>query len=132
MLDKAFTTIPSKLREGMDEYELAAHIEYTMRMAQHQGMLRVRRLNMEMYYGAVSFGDTSSYPHNFDGPVGVRGLYPAIPASGSRKQLKRGEPIVVDICGGYAGYIADGTRVYALGSLSQQLIDAYRFILDLN
>jgi Xaa-Pro aminopeptidase len=131
-LDRAFLDIPEQLREGMAEYELAARIEYVMRTAGHQGLTRVRRFNMEMYYGAVSFGDTSSYPHNFDGPVGVRGLYPAVPASGSRKQLKRSEPIVVDICGGYAGYIADGTRVYALGSLSSQLVDAYRFILDLN
>jgi len=131
-LDRAFLDIPDQLREGMAEYELAARIEYVMRMAGHQGLTRVRRFNMEMYFGAVSFGDTSAYPHSFDGPVGVRGLYPAVPASGSRKQLKRSEPIVVDIVGGYAGYIADGTRIYSLGPLSQQLLDAYHFILDLN
>jgi Xaa-Pro dipeptidase len=131
-LDRAFLDIPDQLREGMAEYELAARIEYVMRTAGHQGLTRVRRFNMEMYYGAVSFGDTSSYPHSFDGPVGVRGLYAAVPASGSRKQLQRNEPVVVDICGGYAGYIADGTRMYSLGPLSDQLVDAYRFILDLN
>ena len=131
-LDLAFLDIPDQLREGMAEYELAARIEYVMRMAGHQGLTRVRRFNMEMYYGAVSFGDTAAYPHNFDGPVGVRGLYPAVNASGGRKQLKRSDPVVVDIVGGYAGYIADGTRIYSLGPLSNQLVDAYHFILDLN
>src|SRR6266852_2052428 len=76
-LDKMFLDIPSQLREGLPEFELAARIEYVLRMEGHQGLTRVRRFNMEMHYGAVSFGETASYPHAFDGPVGVRGLYAA-------------------------------------------------------
>lgn len=132
MLDKAFLDIPSQLREGLSEYELAARIEYVMRMDGHQGLSRVRRFNMEMFYGAVSFGETASYPHAFDGPVGVRGLYPAVPAMGGRKRLKRGEPVMVDVVGGYAGYIADGSRTYSLGPVSQQMQDTHEFILELN
>jgi Xaa-Pro dipeptidase len=131
-LDKAFLDIPGQLREGMAEIDLGARIEYVMRSAGHQGLTRVRRFNMEMHYGAVSFGDTAAYPHSFDGPVGVRGLYTAVPAMGGRKQLRRGEPVIVDIVGGCAGYIADGTRVYALGELSQELRDAHAYLLDLN
>ncbi len=132
MLDKAFLDIPSQLREGLAEYELAARIEYVMRMEGHQGLTRVRRFNMEMFYGAVSFGETASYPHNFDGPVGVRGLYPAAPSMGSRRRLKRGEPVMVDVLGGYAGYIADGSRTYSLGAVSPQMRDTHEFILELN
>jgi Xaa-Pro aminopeptidase len=64
--------------------------------------------------------------------VGVRGLYPAVPAMGGRRPLGRGEPVIVDIVGGYAGYIADGTRVYSLGPLPQQLQDAHAYVLELN
>jgi Xaa-Pro aminopeptidase len=131
-LDKAFVEIPRHLREGVPEFEVSAAIEYTMRMAGHQGLSRVRRFNMEMHYGAVSFGDSAVYPHSFDGPVGVRGLYAAVPVMGGSKRLKRGEPVVVDIVGGFEGYIADGTRIYALGSLPPALADAHRFVLDLN
>ncbi len=131
-LDKMFLDIPSQLHEGLAEFELAARIEYVLRMAGHQGMTRVRRFNMEMHYGAVSFGDTASYPHAFDGPVGVRGMYPAVPAMGSRNILKRGEPVMIDVCGGYAGYIADGSRTYSVGPVSQQMRDTHRFILELN
>jgi len=131
-LDRVFLDIPNHLREGVAEYELAAHIEYVLRTAGHQGLTRVRRFNMEMYFGAVSFGDSASYPHSFDGPVGVRGLYPAVPAMGGKKRLSRGEPVIVDIVGGYAGYIADGTRMYSLGRLAAELQEAYAFILDLN
>jgi Xaa-Pro dipeptidase len=131
-LDRAFLDIPGQLREGMAEIDLGARIEYVMRTAGHQGLTRVRRFNMEMHYGAASFGDSAAYPHNFDGPVGVRGLYPAVPAMGGKKQLRRGEPVIVDIVGGYAGYIADGTRVYSLGPLAQELRDAHAYILELN
>ena len=131
-LDIAFLDIPGQLREGMAEIDLGARIEYVMRTAGHQGLTRVRRFNMEMHFGAVSFGDTAAYPHSFDGPVGVRGLYTAVPAMGGRKQLRRGDPVIVDIVGGCAGYIADGTRVYSLGELSQELRDAHAYLLDLN
>lgn len=131
-LDRAFLDIPGQLREGMAEIDLGARIEFVMRNAGHQGLTRVRRFNMEMHYGAVSFGDTAAFPHSFDGPVGVRGLYTAVPAMGGRRQLRRCEPVVVDIVGGYAGYIADGTRVYSLGSLPQQLRDAHAYALELN
>ncbi len=131
-LDVMFLDIPSQLREGLAEYELAARIEYVLRMAGHHGITRVRRFNMEMFYGAVAFAETAAYPHAFDGPVGVRGLYPAVPAMGSRRTLKRGEPVMIDICGGYAGYIADGSRTYSLGAVSQQMQDTHRYILELN
>lgn len=131
-LDTMFLDIPSQLREGLPEYELAARIEYVLRMAGHQGLTRVRRFNMEMHYGAVSFADTSAYPHAFDGPVGVRGLYAAAPVMGSRKTLKRGEPVMIDVCGGYAGYIADGSRTYSIGPVSPQMRDTHQYILELN
>src|SRR6185436_13862549 len=72
-LDVAFLDIPGQLFEGMAEIDLGARIEYVLRTAGHQGLTRVRRFNMEMHYGAASFGDTAAYPHSFDGPVGVRG-----------------------------------------------------------
>ena len=132
MVDKAFIDIPGQLREGIREFELGARIEYVMRMEGHQGFTRLRRFNMEIHYGAVSFGDTSAYPHSFDGPVGVRGLYPAVPLMGSRKKLTRGDPVMVDIVGGYGGYIADGSRSYSLGQPSAMVRDTHTFILELN
>ena len=132
MLDEAFIDIPTQLREGLCEFELSARIEYVMRMAGHQGLARMRRFNLEMFYGAVAFGDTSAYPHSFDGPVGVRGLYPAVPVMGGRKELVRGEPVMVDVVGGHGGYLADGSRAYSLGPPSSRVQETHSFILDLN
>ena len=104
ILDKAFLDIPAQLREGLAEFELTARIEYVMRMAEHQGLLRVRRFNM----------------------------YPAVESMGSRRQLKAGDPVMVNVSGGYAGYIADGSRTYMLGAITQQMRDTHQFVLDLN
>lgn len=132
MLDAAFTDIPTRLREGMEEVELGIRIEQVMREAGHQGLVRVRRFNMELYFGAVSFGDTAAYPHSFDGAVGVRGLYPAVPVMGGRRKLARGEPVMVDVVAGYDGYLADGSRAYSVGTPSPEILDTHQFILELN
>ena len=39
---------------------------------------------------------------------------------------------MIDICGGYAGYIADGSRTYSLGPVSQQMRETYEYIVELN
>jgi Xaa-Pro aminopeptidase len=131
-LDTMFLDIPRHIHENEPEFELAARIEYVLRMAGHQGLTRVRRFNMEMHYGAVAFAETASYPHAFDGPVGVRGLYPAVPAMGSRRLLKRNEPVMIDICGGYAGYIADASRTFSIGAVSPQMRETHQYIMELN
>ena len=132
MLDAAFLDIPLQLREGMEEVELGIRIEQVMRKAGHQGLVRVRRFNMELYFGAVSFGDTAAYPHSFDGAVGVRGLYPAVPLMGSRRKLVRGEPVMVDIVAGFEGYLADASRAYSVGKPSPDILETHRFILEMN
>jgi Xaa-Pro aminopeptidase len=132
ILDQAFLDIPGQLRKGLREFELGARLEYVMRMCGHQGFIRVRRFNMEMFYGAVAFGETAAYPHNFDGPVGVRGLYPAVPLNGSDRELGVGEPVMVDLCGGFGGYIADASRAYSLGQPDPQILETHAFLLELN
>jgi Xaa-Pro aminopeptidase len=132
MLDAAFLDIPEHLHEGMQELELAVRIEHVMRRMGHQGLVRVRRFNMELYFGAVSFGDTASYPHNFDGAVGVRGLYPAVPLMGGRRKLGRGEPVMIDIVAGHGGYHADASRAYSVGPPSGEILETHQFILELN
>jgi Xaa-Pro aminopeptidase len=39
---------------------------------------------------------------------------------------------MIDICGGYAGYISDGSRTYSIGPVSQQMRDTHQYILELN
>jgi Xaa-Pro aminopeptidase len=60
------------------------------------------------------------------------GLYPAISNSGSLRRLAPGEPLLVDVSGGYGGYLADAARTYAMGSLAPDMQEAHAWVLELN
>lgn len=132
-LRQVFAEIPEMIREDCPrEIDLAARIEGALRRRRHQGLVRVRRFGMEMYYGAVSAGASASYPTDFDGPDGVEGLYAGLPQSGGERLLRRGEPIMVDLCGGYDGYIADKTRIFVAGGLrDEEMLRAHHFALQI-
>ncbi len=132
-LRTVFAEIPEMMKEGCErEIDLAARIEGALRRRRHQGLIRVRRFGMEMYMGAVSAGGSASYPTDFEGADGVEGLYPAVPQSGGERLLRRGEPIMVDLCGGYDGYIADKTRIFVPGGLrDEEMLRAHHFCLQL-
>lgn len=132
-LRQVFAEIPGLIREhAAREIDLAARIEGLLRERRHQGLIRTRRFGMEMYFGAVSAGASASYPTDFDGPDGVEGLYAAMPQSGGERLLRRGEPIMVDLCGGYEGYVADKTRIFVSGGLrDEEMLRAHHFALQI-
>jgi Xaa-Pro dipeptidase len=117
---EVFAEIPRMIRESRTELDLSARIEFALRCREHQGLLRLRRWNQDLYYGPVVSGTSACSPTPFDGPVGALGLYPALPQGAGRKELEPGEPILVDVVFGYNGYFVDKTRTFALGSLSDE------------
>lgn len=131
-LRHVFAEIPDMMKEGCErEIDLAARIEGALRRRRHQGLIRTRRFGLEMYFGAVSAGASASYPTDFSGPDGVEGLYAAVPQSAGERLLRRGEPIMIDLCGGYGGYVADKTRIFVPGGLrDEEMLRAHHFALQ--
>lgn len=112
---EVFSRIPGWIREGTTELELSARIEHALRVRGHQGLVQVRRWNLSLFYGPVVSGPSACHPSCFDGPVGAQGLYPAVPQGAGRRELRRGEPILIDLVFGYNGYFVDKARTYCLG-----------------
>ncbi len=131
MLDEVFAAIPDWIQAGMQEIELAARIEAFLRVRGHQGFLPMRAFNGVIHYGNVLFGSGGAVRGPFDGPTNGAGLYPATPGGAGRGRLNPGEPIFIDLVAGYNGYLADATRVYALGALPDRLMDAHARSIDL-
>jgi len=131
MLARAYERMPEWILPESTELELHARIEGFLRHEGHQGITRMRGLHNEIAYGTASSGPSACYPTCFPGPVGFVGLYPAVPNGGSRRRLAPGEPVIVDIVGGYGGYIADQTRVFVPGEPARDLVDAHEFALSL-
>ncbi len=122
---EVFAEIPGMIRESRTELDLSARIEFALRRREHQGLLRIRRWNQDLYYGPVVSGTSACSPTSFDGPVGALGLYPALPQGAGRKELEPGDPILVDVVFGYNGYFVDKTRTFALESLSDEWLEAH-------
>ena len=122
--------LPKHLRSGVREVDLGAVVEDEMRRARHQGVVRVRRWNLEMHFGTVSSGASASHPCYFDGPDGLEGLYPAVQQGGGERVIEEGVTILVDYVGGAGGYLADRARIYCVGEPAKESRDAHRFCRD--
>ena len=124
---EVFGEIRSLIRPGSSELALSARIEEAMRRRGHQGVIRMRNWIMELFYGPVVSGPSAVYPSYFDGPVGAEGLYPAVPQGGGRRELRPGEPILIDLVFGYAGYLVDKARTFIIGEASGEVAGALEF-----
>lgn len=126
-----FREVPNILKEGMTEVGLAGRIEYFLREKGHQGALRVRAFNQEAFMGHLASGWSSAYPSFFNGPTGGTGLNPSFPQSAGFKKIGRNEPVLVDYATVVNGYIADHTRIFSIGVLSDKLIKAHNTSLEI-
>ena len=113
------------IKEGITDLELAAELEFVARKAGHQGLVRMRGFNNELFYGHVFSGTDSAVPTYSDTPLGGVGLNPSFPQGASYKKIRRHEPITVDFSGVFDGYIVDQTRMFSLGPLPDFLTRAY-------
>lgn len=88
--DKAYINLLGRIKEGMSENEVAAELEYLMRMYGASGT---------SFETIVAFGENSSVPHH---------------ETGNRK-LKFGDIILIDFGCIYGGYCSDCTRTFLFG-----------------
>ncbi|MDR0540067.1 MAG: M24 family metallopeptidase [Spirochaetaceae bacterium] len=108
--------VPSILREGMSEAELAGSMLAEMYRRGYQGLIRFYT-RTEVNVGQLGFGTNSLYPSSFDGPGGAKGHGPAAPFSADgEKRLAKGEIAFVDVPFALNGYHTDKTQIYMLGN----------------
>ncbi|MDY6824790.1 MAG: Xaa-Pro peptidase family protein [Thermodesulfobacteriota bacterium] len=128
--DRVAAFVPSVLREGITEIELAGLIEAEARRLGHQGLIRMRTWGGELFYGHVMAGADAALPSYLASPTGGPGTTPAFPQGSGTGRIKPGEPVLVDIAFGYRGYISDHTRIYALRGLPADLMAAHQAMCD--
>jgi Xaa-Pro aminopeptidase len=132
ILDQVHGEVPGLLRPGLSELELSAALEYRLRLLGHQGLVRVRSWDLELFYGHVLSGTAGLVAAYSDTPSGGRGFSPAFPQGPSLKKLAPGEPISVDLVACINGYLVDMTRMYALGSLPGRAWEAWQAIREIH
>jgi Xaa-Pro dipeptidase len=125
LADKVHRRAKEVIREGISDLELAAELEFTARREGHQGMVRMRGFNAEIFFGHVFSGEDSAVPAYADTPLGGMGITPAFGQGAGYKRIARNEPIMIDFASSFDGYLVDQTRMFAIGGLSDTLLKAY-------
>lgn len=126
VLDQVFAEVPSWLRQGMTEIELASQFEAGMRRRGYGGCSKMRAFNQDFFMGNVATGSSGAAPTYFDGPVGGCGLTPANnPHGAGWKVIGRNEVVYIDYTCVINGYTADGARMFVIGDVSEQLRQAH-------
>lgn len=123
--DEVSRLIPGLLEEGLSEVEFAGRVEAEARRLGHEGYIRMRGFNQEMFYGQLLTGVSGCAPSYLDTPLAGTGLSPSVAQGASFRRIGRGEPIVFDFVPVRDGYMADFTRMYAIGQLPDGLLRAY-------
>ena len=65
-----------------------------------------------------------------DSPSGGLGTGPAFSQGAGFKMLRPGEPISIDYCGCFNGYIVDQTRMFSLGRPAAAVLEAYQAMIE--
>lgn len=123
-LCSVFAQVPTFLRAGMRELDLAAEFEYRLRKTGNEGYVRMRAFNQELFGGLALSAGGPSYGF-FDGAVTGRGLSSASPQGASLEVIRENEPVFVDFTGVFNGYITDMTRIFVIGALDPELQQAF-------
>lgn len=115
MNQELYSSVPDMLEEGLTEVEFAGRLEALYRTKGHQGYVRVRGFNQEVFYGHVMSGENLAVASCSVGPTGGPGLNPSMPQGAGMKKIRRHEPIQIDYVGIVDGYMVDQARTFFIG-----------------
>jgi len=128
--DAVWEHAPRVLRPGLTEAEFAGLVEAEARRLGHQGVIRMRAFNQEMFYGQLLTGASATAPSFLDTPLAGTGLSPAVAQGVSFKPIAPGDAIVFDFVAVREGYTADFTRMLSLGPVPAAVREAYAVALE--
>ncbi len=131
MADKVAAKVPDLIEEEMTEIKFAGLLEAYARSLGHQGLIRMRMWDNDLFYGHIMAGPGAAVPSCFASPTGGRGLNPSIAQGPGFNTIKRNEPILVDYVFALNGYISDHTRIFCFGNLSDDLLKAHDAMLEI-
>ncbi len=123
--EAVFSMARITIKEGLSEVELAGQLEFQARKLGHQGSVRMRGFNQELYFGHIMAGENAAAISFFDGPTGGSGLNPSYPQGAGIALIKPNEPVLVDFVSVLGGYMVDQTRIFCIGEPPMHLQEAY-------
>ncbi|QTA81156.1 Amidopeptidase [Desulfonema limicola] len=130
LADLVLENVKELIWEGMQEVELAGLVESAARKLGHQGTARMRLWGSELFYGHLMAGPSAAVPSFLSSPTGGTGTCPAVAQGAGFNLVKSREPILVDYVFAFNGYMSDQTRIFSIGELPDELVNAHKAMLD--
>ncbi len=119
------------LRAGMTELELAGLVEAHARKLGHQGIVRMRLFGGELFYGHLLGGASAAVPSFLASPTGGTAPNPAVAQGAGFAPINQHEPVLLDYVFAFNGYISDHTRIFSVGSPSDELMAGHEAMVSL-
>ena len=117
---RMFEAVAQLGREGISELDLVAAAESVSRREGFGGQIQMRRFPLECNRGVIVSGRAGGVPSFFDSAVGGTGPHPLAGMGSGFNKIKPNEPVLVDLVHVHRGYVVDMTRMFSLGSLSEE------------
>ncbi len=128
--DKVAAKVSELLIPGKTEVEVAGELEGYARSLGHQGIVRMRIWGGELFYGHFMSGAAAAVPSYLASPTGGEGVSDFVGQGAGFKKITKNEPILVDYVFALDGYISDHARIFSIGALSSDLLDAHQAMLE--
>jgi Xaa-Pro dipeptidase len=127
VMDEVMEKAQKEIRPGMTELEVDGMLAGFARAKGHQGLIRMRGYNQDMFSTHIYCGITGAMPSFLVAPLGGQGTTPAIAQGGGFNRITENTPIIIDFGVAMNGYTTDVTRTFVIGDLSSELQNAYTF-----
>jgi Xaa-Pro aminopeptidase len=131
ILSQVMLEAQRSIRPGMTELEVDSMLVGLARRLGHQGLLRMRGYNQEMFSAHVYCGKTATTSPTMSVPLGGLGTTPAFGQGASFNTITENEPLIIDFGVGINGYVTDMTRTFVIGKLPPELQEAYSFAKEI-
>jgi Xaa-Pro aminopeptidase len=91
----------------------------------------MRLWGSELFYGHLMCGASGAVPSYLASPTGGTGVSIAVAQGAGFGLIRAHEPILVDYVFAYKGYLSDHTRIFSIGELPDDLIQAHGAMLSI-
>ena len=129
--DEVMNWAKEVIREDMTELEIDGLLFSYARRRGHQGRLRIRGWNQEMFHGHILSGKEAAYTSFCTSPVCGEGPNPAIAQGAGAHRVRKGEPIYIDYGVGINGYVSDETRTFCIGDPPEVFVKGFGVLLEI-
>ncbi len=127
-----FDNLKNYIQPGLKEVDIFIKAEEILQKNGHQGFMRMRGFNQEMFFGHIISGKESLQNTYLDAPTSGKGLYPSFPQGSSTRVLQNNDILSVDLVGCFNGYHSDETRPFSLGKIDKDFEKGFKCMLQIH